>query len=48
MVEDKWKGMGPLAGIQAGLNAATTERNLIVACDMPFISIDLGSIYLPF
>ena len=28
MVEDKWKGMGPLAGIQAGLKAATTERNL--------------------
>ena len=46
MVEDKWKGMGPLAGIQAGLNAATTERNLVVACDMPFISIDLGKYLL--
>ena len=46
MVEDKWKGMGPLAGIEAGLNASTTERNLIVACDMPFISIELGKYLL--
>ncbi len=46
MVEDKWKGMGPLAGIEAGLNASTTERNLVVACDMPFISIDLGKYLL--
>ena len=46
MVEDKWKDMGPLAGIQAGLNASTTERNLVVACDMPFISIDLGKYLL--
>ena len=36
----------PLAGIQAGLNASTTERNLVVACDMPFISIDLGKYLL--
>ena len=46
MVEDKWKGMGPLAGIEAGLNASTTERNLVVACDMPFISIELGKYLL--
>src|SRR3954467_6801521 len=46
MVEDKWKEMGPLAGIEAGLNASKTERNLIVACDMPFISIQLGTYLL--
>ena len=46
MVEDKWKGMGPLAGIQAGLNASSTARNLVVACDMPFISIELGKYLL--
>jgi molybdenum cofactor guanylyltransferase len=46
MAEDKRKGMGPLAGIEAGLNASTTERNLVVACDMPFISIDLGKYLL--
>lgn len=46
MIEDKWKGMGPLAGIEAGLNASKTERNLIIACDMPFISIELGTYLL--
>lgn len=42
MVEDNWKGMGPLAGIEAGLTVSQTEYNLIVACDMPFISVELG------
>ena len=42
MIEDKRKGMGPLAGMEAGLAATKTERNLIVACDMPFISVELG------
>ncbi|WP_338471094.1 molybdenum cofactor guanylyltransferase [Niallia sp. XMNu-256] len=46
MVEDKQKDMGPLAGIEAGLSASNTEKNLIVACDMPFISIDLGKYLL--
>ena len=49
MVEDNWKGMGPLAGIEAGFTASKTERNLIVACDMPFISIELGKyLLIPF
>lgn len=46
MVKDKWQGIGPLAGIHAGLSASTTERNLIVACDMPFISSEIGSYLL--
>ncbi|WP_428910155.1 molybdenum cofactor guanylyltransferase [Niallia sp. Krafla_26] len=46
MVEDKWKDMGPLAGIEAGLTSSQTENNLIVACDMPFISIDTGKYLL--
>lgn len=46
MVEDEWKGIGPLAGIHAGLTASKTERNLIVACDMPFISPELGTLLL--
>ncbi|GIN63133.1 putative molybdenum cofactor guanylyltransferase [Robertmurraya siralis] len=46
MVEDEWKGMGPLAGIHAGLSATKTEQNLLVACDMPFISAQLGSVLL--
>lgn len=46
MIEDRWKEMGPLAGIEAGLDASKTERNLIIACDMPFISIELGTYLL--
>ncbi len=46
MVQDQWKGMGPLAGIHAGLSASSTEKNLVVACDMPFISSQLGGILL--
>lgn len=46
MIEDKRKEMGPLAGIEAGLSATESERNLFVACDMPFISVELGSYLL--
>ena len=46
MIEDRRKGKGPLAGMEAGLAATQTERNLIVACDMPFISVELGQYLL--
>jgi molybdopterin-guanine dinucleotide biosynthesis protein A len=46
MIEDLRLGMGPLAGIEAGLAATKTDRNLVVACDMPFISIELGAYLL--
>lgn len=46
MVKDEWREMGPLAGIHAGLSASETKLNLIVACDMPFISAELGNILL--
>ncbi|MED3571177.1 molybdenum cofactor guanylyltransferase [Cytobacillus praedii] len=46
MVEDEWKGKGPLAGIHAGLKASKTDKNLVVACDMPFVSSKLGEILL--
>jgi FdhD protein len=37
-VADRFKGMGPLAGIHAGLMEASNPRVLAVACDMPYIS----------
>ncbi|GLB59130.1 putative molybdenum cofactor guanylyltransferase [Cytobacillus sp. NCCP-133] len=46
VVSDQWKEKGPLAGIQSGLSASSTKKNLIVACDMPFISVELGEILL--
>lgn len=42
MVEDLQKGKGPLAGIQAGLTNSKTEKNFVVACDMPFVSAQIA------
>lgn len=41
-VKDEFPGKGPLAGIHAGLKAASENINLIAACDMPFVSSELG------
>jgi molybdenum cofactor guanylyltransferase len=46
MTEDRLKEKGPLAGIQAGLAESKNKKNLIVACDMPFISAELGAVLL--
>src|SRR3954463_5330874 len=48
MIEDKRKGKGPLAGIEAGLAATKNAHNLVVACDMPFISTKLGAYLLSY
>jgi len=39
--EDIYKNVGPLAGIHSGLTHSTTEKNFIIACDMPFINKEL-------
>lgn len=39
--EDILKGYGPLGGIYTGLTVSDTEKNLIVACDMPFVTEEL-------
>jgi len=43
MVSDRWPGEGPLGGIisaleDSGKSAAHSEWNLIVSCDMPFLT----------
>jgi molybdopterin-guanine dinucleotide biosynthesis protein A len=45
MVSDGWPGEGPLGGIitaleDSGKSAARTEWNVIVSCDMPFLTRD--------
>lgn len=42
LVADPFGASGPLAGIAAGLAASTDAHNLVVACDMPFVSPALG------
>jgi molybdopterin-guanine dinucleotide biosynthesis protein A len=40
LVEDDPPGDGPLGGVIAALGASAAERCLIVACDMPWLSVD--------
>ncbi len=37
VVEDSYRGRGPLGGIHAALSATTTPFNLILAVDLPFL-----------
>lgn len=41
LVADNFPNCGPLAGLEAGLAASRAEINLVVACDMPWLEIDL-------
>lgn len=40
IVSDEYAGAGPLAGIHAGLKAASSDYALILACDMPVLDQD--------
>lgn len=37
-IEDKMKDKGPLGGIYTGLFNSATQKNLLLGCDMPFLS----------
>ena len=41
IVTDIFIGKGPLVGIYSGLKASSQDYSIVVACDMPFLSIDL-------
>ncbi len=41
LTEDLYPGKGALGGIFSGLTAAQQEWGLVVACDMPFLNLDL-------
>jgi molybdenum cofactor guanylyltransferase len=41
VVRDSYSGRGPLAGLQAGLEACSREAAFCVACDMPYLDADL-------
>jgi molybdopterin-guanine dinucleotide biosynthesis protein A len=41
VVEDVYRGQGPLGGIHAALSSSATELNLVLAVDLPFLGADL-------
>jgi molybdopterin-guanine dinucleotide biosynthesis protein A len=41
VVEDRFRGVGVLGGLHAGLEAAAHDLVLAVGCDMPFLNLDL-------
>jgi len=41
VVQDIFPQKGPLGGIFSGLKASTSQYNLVVACDMPFLEVKL-------
>ncbi len=41
VVEDRFRGVGVLGGLHAGLEAAAYDLTLVVGCDMPFLNPDL-------
>lgn len=48
VVPDIVKGKGPLGGIYTGLKTSKDERNFALACDMPFVNIELVRYMLKF
>jgi len=45
-VSDIMAGHGPLGGLHAGLVHAAHPRALVTACDIPFVSANLGSLLI--
>jgi molybdopterin-guanine dinucleotide biosynthesis protein A len=41
VVEDRFRGVGVLGGLHAGIEAAAHELTMAVGCDMPFLNPDL-------
>lgn len=41
VVEDEVKGKGPLGGIYTGLLHTTTDRNIVLSCDVPYVNANL-------
>jgi len=43
VVADEFPGIGPMGGIYSALRQSKTENNLVLSCDLPFVSNELLS-----
>lgn len=41
VVADEFPGIGPMGGIYSALRQSKTENNLVLSCDLPFVSNEL-------
>ena len=46
VIADEFTGIGPMGGIYSALRQSKTEKNLVLSCDLPFVSADLLSFIL--
>jgi molybdopterin-guanine dinucleotide biosynthesis protein A len=46
VVADEFPGIGPMGGIYSALKQSKTEQNLVLSCDLPFVSKELLSFIL--
>lgn len=46
VVADVFPGIGPMGGIYSTLKQSNTEENLVLSCDLPFVSAELMSFIL--
>ena len=40
VVADRWQGTGPLGGIATALGASSSQWNLILGCDLPYLTAE--------
>jgi molybdopterin-guanine dinucleotide biosynthesis protein A len=41
VVTDEFPGIGPMGGIYSALHQSKTDRNLVLSCDLPFVTAEL-------
>jgi len=46
LVPDEFPGIGPMGGIYSALRQSKTEKNLVLSCDLPFVTKELLSFIL--
>jgi molybdenum cofactor guanylyltransferase len=46
VVKDEFPGIGPMGGIYSALRQSKTDANLVLSCDLPFVSSELFSFIL--